>query len=201
MGIFDLFFPKKCLGCKVEGGYLCSRCLNVARRGWQRGNALVLFRYQGVVKKAILTLKYKFVSDISERLAEICAVEIGRRRVKLDRPVLIPIPLYTRRKNWRGFNQAEKVGKRLAQKLGWQYEPRLLWRIIPTQPQVGLPREKRLRNISGKYAVNSEILKLYRGKTLVLFDDVVTTGTTLNEAEKALREYGIKRIQKLAIAG
>lgn len=199
MSLVNLIFPKKCLECRKEGKYICDDCLKkVATQGW-RGKIFSVFRYEGVVKKAIIALKYKYATEIAGELADLCA-----RKLKAIYPVssyycLVPIPLHWYRQNFRGFNQAEEIGKLIAEKMDWKFIPDLLIRRKPTVPQVQLKGLARRRNLQGVFAVNPHYVPSTLNSVLI-FDDVLTTGSTLKEAVKVLRLAGIKNIRGLTIA-
>ena len=214
--LLDLLFPKNCLECKKPGKYICDECLakiekarlvcSVCRRASFQGkthsycrNKLSLdkmhsfYRYEGVIRKAVLALKYRFVSDIATELAENCKLEI-------ENSVLVPVPLHKARERWRGFNQAEILGKLVAKKNGWEYINNALLRLENTTPQVKLGRKERMQNIRGKFAVNKDFIP-EKDKTCVIFDDVWTTGSTIAEACRVLKKAGVKEVWGMSVAG
>lgn len=200
MAILDLFFPKKCLECKAFGKYICETCLKkVPPGGWSNKTTYSVFKYEGVVRKAIIALKYKYATEIADRLAD-CASEIlvSNHLVSSD-CVLVPIPLHWYRKNFRGFNQSEEVGKLVAKKMNWKFVPNLLIRKKHTIPQAQLTGYARRENLHGVFSLNPSIL-VAKYPNIILFDDVLTTGSTLLEASKVLRKGGSKRILCLTIA-
>ena len=200
MAILDLFFPKKCLECNISGKYICSSCLKkVKKNGWNSDWVYSVWRYQKVIRKAILALKYKYSTDIAEELATHIARVLKRENITLDEACLVPIPLYWYRKNFRGFNQSEEVGKLVVRKMNWEFVPDLLTRTKSTTPQAQLTGSARRENLRGVFSLNPSIsVSKYPG--IILFDDVLTTGSTLLEASKVLRGSGAKRILCLTIA-
>lgn len=203
MSILDILFPVSCLECGKEGKYICDNCIKkveVICRFNPSTNTFSIFKYNGVVRKAIIALKYKFATDVSEELVDICTNKL-KNNLPITKAVLIPIPLHTKRQNWRGFNQSEILGKLIAEKMSWKFEPNLLMRTLASKPQVGLTKSERVRNISGKFAVNDEALRVIlsdgelvepesnrSSPNFVIFDDVLTTGSTLQEAMKVLQK-------------
>lgn len=201
MGFLDFIFPKKCLDCGISGKYICSKCLQSVPVCGFRNRNFAIFEYKGVVRKAILALKYKFAYDIASELALVCTQELKKRRKKEPKNIiLVPIPLYKNRENFRGFNQTEILGEKIAKEMGWKYAPDLLIKQRETKHQVGLKGEQRRKNLSGVFTVNPNAL-VPSTYNLVLFDDVYTTGTTINEASKALKSYSFKSLGSLTIAG
>jgi ComF family protein len=208
MGLTELIFPKFCLGCRKRGGYICANCLEKVRPG--KGgffkikylNGLVsLWSYEGVVRKAILALKYKFAREIAQELAEYFCQSLKTRFLPFQNPVLIPVALSGKRQNWRGFNQSEVLGKLICQKMNWDFEQNLVIRSKNTKPQVELSRIERKANVASAFTLNPKHKSLsLNTKPLVIFDDVITTGATLEEMARVLRSAGAKRIFGLTLA-
>src|SRR3990167_8766590 len=137
VGFLDLLFPKRCVNCGRIGGYLCRECFSkieyvdrpvcpICQRQAVGGKThpkcqnkygldglMVIFRYQGPVKKAITKIKYKWTYDIANIFTDL----IGANLWKFDLPkdlTLVPVPLHSKRLYWRGFNQARGLAERLA---------------------------------------------------------------------------------------
>lgn len=208
MGVLDVLFPKVCFGCHKEGVYLCPDCLEkekiVGQNYSQRDipyldGQISLFRYRGGVRKAILALKYKFASDIAKELGDHAARALRSVSVVKGKKIIIPIPIFKTRANWRGFNQAEEIARYLGEALGWEFRKDILLKVKPTAPQTGLSGRQRIENLKGSFDVNSKVsISLF--PNIILFDDVWTTGSTLNEAGKALKENGAKKVWAITFA-
>ena len=161
---------------------------------------IAIWAYEGVVRKAILALKYKFAGDVSKEIVSLAASELVNEKFELGKYVLVPIPLHKKRENWRGFNQSFELGRGISVKMGWEVAGNVLSRVENTPPQARLKRQERLQNIRGKYAVNKDNLEVLNGKTVVLLDDVWTTGATMVEAGKTLRKAGIGNVWGMVVA-
>ena len=199
MGLWDLIFPVKCLECKKSGKYLCLSCLRkVPLKGW-RGNTFSVFVYRGVIRKAIIALKYKYATEIGKELSQTCVRHIKRYRFPKN-VILVPVPVYWHKENIRGFNQSALIGETLAKALKWRFEPGLLLKKKETLPQVALSGEERRRNLNNTFLLNKKV-KIPKGFEIAVFDDVATTGSTILEAVKALKETKIKKIWGLTVAG
>lgn len=199
MNLLDLLFPKICLECGKEGKYLCDKCVSEVLDGNFDKNNFAVFKYKGVIRKAILSLKYKFATDIADELVEACIRRLNS--VRFHNVVLVPVPLYKQRENWRGFNQSGLLGQKLAVKMKWEFAPDLLIRTKNTHPQVSLKGDERRKNLSGVFSVNSDLTTYYMlHDAIVLFDDVYTTGSTIKESKKVLEKAGFKNIYSLTIA-
>ncbi|MBL4694461.1 ComF family protein [Candidatus Gracilibacteria bacterium] len=186
--IFDLLFPKKCLGCGAAGEFLCSGCglvSRVERISW--GGALdeliVCTHYSGAVRKLIKQLKYKFSQEVVSVLGEVL-------RAGYDGGVLVAVPLSVKRMKYRGFNQAEL----LALELGEVFK--CLCRVRDTESQAKLSAGGRKVNLKGAFCVTEDV----SGMDLLLVDDVSTTGSTLEECAGVLKRAGAKRVRGIVVA-
>ena len=206
MNLLDLLFPKNCLECGKKGKYICDMCYSKVTPYGRNGDNYSVFKYQGVIRKAIISLKYKFATDIADELVDACTVRLANSQQLMTNEIqpgysyLVPIPLHRHRENWRGFNQAELIGQKLAKAMKWKFILDLLIRNKNTIPQVGLKGLSRRHNLSGVFSLNSIYNLLPVTYNLVLFDDVYTTGSTIKEAKKVLKSAGFKNIYSLTIA-
>lgn len=195
MSILDLIFPKKCLECGKYEKYICEDCLKkVSSAGWNREGVYSVWKYEGVIRKAIIALKYKYVIEVADELVQ-------NMQLVPSAQCLVPVPLFWYHKNIRGFNQTEILGEKIAKKMGWEFIPDLLIKRKPTKSQVELKGKERRKNLQGVFALNpvhkSSVINL---KSIVLFDDVFTTGSTIKEVVKVLKGAGCKKVWGLTIA-
>jgi len=251
--LLDFIFPKTCFGCQKEGNYLCSSCLEkleiknqfcpncekASIDGMTHAKCLTklgldgtisLWHYGGGLRKAILEMKYRFSHSIAKHLAIEFVNKIKNKNVLLPKKaILLPIPLYWYKKNFRGFNQTEIMGEIIAEKFGWEYQKDLLIRTKSTLAQSLLSEKERRKNIRGAFSLSPihDILpesnsgvspqgrmtyqrsihpRLNRGfleccyNSFVLFDDVFTSGATIKEAAKVLKRNGAKIVWGLTLA-
>ena len=224
--ILDFIFPRKCVSCKRNGSYLCKKCLSVVKTvqpfcpvcgknaidgathfGCKRKLGLdgmvSVWRYSGVIRKAVLKLKYKFTFDLANELSLLAFpyIEENFSLSFLKNKVLIPIPLSSKRERWRGFNQTELLGRIIARHFGWKFSSNLLLRKKFTRPQTGLGKKERRKNIRGNFEVNPEYRRiLNKDVQIIVFDDVWTTGATLKEAGKTLKRKGFTTVWGFTLA-
>jgi len=162
--------------------------------------------YRGMVKEAIKKLKYRFVTDLAEELItvildRISAEKQGLYLKKLKQATLIPVPLHPRKKRQRGFNQAELLGKIIAEKMDWGFNDWFLVRQRHTKSQSKLKGQQRRENVKGVFKVNQEGSQTFSGISyVILFDDVWTTGSTLRECGQVLKEVKVKKVWGLTLA-
>ncbi len=201
----NLLFPNKCLGCGKENMVLCPDCL--ARIDYptlsKTKNVLAATDYNDeLAKRAIWLLKYRGIKQLAEPLAELIK-QRSLKNIKIKDSIFIPIPLSPKRLRERGFNQAELIAKYLTSDVGGKNIGCLLTNVLyktrETSSQVSVrDKKKRLDNLKESFGVKNQ--ELIKDKNIILIDDVSTTGTTIAEAKKVLREAGAKSIVALVVA-
>jgi ComF family protein len=203
----NYLFSQKCLGCGKKGAYFCSSCLRKIKVLGPQFSLkeppldlfFSIFAYEGLIRKALLKIKYKFVFDLVNELADLAFRSFGQNLSEYSNClVLVPVPLYWYRQNWRGFNQTEALGKKLAQKLKIGFCSDLLLRFRSTKPQVKLKGRQRKMNVKGAFKLNPKYHQ-FRNDFL-LFDDVWTTGETMKECARVLKKAGAKKVFGLTLA-
>ena len=179
MGVLDLIFPKTCLGCGKEGKYLCDDCLAKVRLakpicpycekasidGFSHTKCAKrlgldgltsIWEYEGVIRKAILSLKYKYSTEVGKELTSIFIQDLMKRGHPVKADVLIPIPLYWYRENTRGFNQSVEIGREVAAQMGWKFISDLLIKNKSTVSQVELKGNARRQNLKDAFVLNPQ---------------------------------------------
>ena len=111
--------------------------------------------------------------------------------------LVIPVPLHSARQRDRGFNQAESLGAGVARSLGLRLDSGILHRVRSTPPQTGLSHSARRRNVQGAFEVRGRSV---RGQSLLLVDDVMTTGATAHACSQRLKQAGAKKVLVLTLA-
>lgn len=156
-----------------------------------------VWKYEGIVRKGVHALKYRFASDIADEFIGY----IDCPKFFTEKSLLIPIPMHQRKEKWRGFNQSALLASKIAKKFEIVCAENLLIKTQNTIPQAQLGRKQRLQNISGKFAVNDQFISLIpHHKSLILVDDVWTTGSTMKEACKVLKKAGASKVWGFTLA-
>lgn len=151
-----------------------------------------------VVRELVRVLKYKGVRSAALPLGTLIVrhLELAAPHGYFDGAVVVPIPLGAQRARTRGYNQAEEIAKAVADELRLPLLPALLRRVRHTAPQTEVgSREGRLKNVLGSFAAEN-----VRGKSIVLVDDVYTTGATMGEAVTTLTAAGALRVVAVSAA-
>jgi len=181
-----------------DGETELSLCENCREQKFNFAMARSYGRYEGELARAILLLKFERLEPLgnwfAERLRKMVQAEAARMRAD----VIVPVPLHRQRQRERGFNQVELFAKPLAKKLGIPYRPVLLMRQRARPEKHLLSTEERWEAVRGAFAIRK------RGRVdnlrILLLDDVMTSGATLDACSRALREAGAKSVAGLTIA-
>lgn len=160
--------------------------------------ARALGAYEGSLQEAIHHWKYEGKMNLTLFFAEWMTEGVKRYWEPDFFDLLIPVPLHPQRLRERGFNQALLLVKELSRRTGIPYRKTLLQKKKPTVPQVNLSGSEREKGLRGAFQVigKEELI----GKSILLVDDVYTTGATVNECSKVLSREGAKRIDVLTLA-
>ncbi|MBI2633950.1 MAG: ComF family protein [Parcubacteria group bacterium] len=153
-----------------------------------------------LVRELIWNFKYKFLESLKDPLGTLLADYI--RKVlpenELQNFQLLPIPLHAKRERWRGFNQAGLLSRSLSKNLGLEVISGLS-RPLERKPQMEISsRKARFQNVEGIFKARSDAN--FEKKNIILIDDVVTSGATLEEAARTLKKAGAKNVAALVVA-
>jgi competence protein ComFC len=156
-------------------------------------------QYFGSLKDIIILYKYRGFRVLGNALAAFVLLALGREAsLWWEVDSMIPVPLFPEKEKQRGFNQAAVLAKELARRKNVEMIERQLIKVKNTPPQTSLEAADRHRNLKGAFEVipNHRI----KGKTVLLIDDVYTTGSTLQECSLALMKAGALEVRALTIA-
>ncbi len=169
----------------------CGRCLS-APPPLERMRAAVAY---GPLSR-VIALKLKYGRKVA--LARTMARFMAPLRGPSEAAIIVPVPLHRRRLWWRGFNQAGLVARHLGARWQLPVDHHLLRRIKPTPPLKGMKEAQRRRAVSGAFTVVEG--RRIDGRTVILIDDVLTTGSTVAACAKALRTAGAGRVELISWA-
>ena len=159
--------------------------------------------YDGVLRELIHQFKYKEKKYLAHLLGKLL-VDFVEKYLKEERfDYVVPIPLEKARQKKRGYNQAELLGRVLGDAVNKPVLTDLVKRRKKTKPQFGLDREERFENLSGAFEMSKsgeEDVATIVGKTVLLLDDLATTGATLDECARVLKTAGVSEVYALVLA-
>ena len=200
-GVLDLIFTPRCVECGDEGAYMCAACLSAVEpeREPFEIEARAVYRFEGAARKAVHQLKYQGVTALAPPLGRLMAGRLARAGAKAgSAPTLIvPVPLHRSRLRERGYNQAELLAKEVSRRTGTPFAARFLSRTASAPPQAQARSvEDRLAAVRGAFRAAPEA----EAASVLLIDDVCTTGSTLAACADALFQAGAARVTALTFA-
>jgi ComF family protein len=185
------------LGPHAPEDQVCRRCVDLRRRF---GEARCGYRLSDDVRAVLHAFKYGKQRGLGRECARLLLRVPGFPEF-LEGAVVCPVPLHPQKQGSRGFNQAEEILLPLARaRPGLFTVSDLLVRRIPGESQTRRDRKERAREVRDAFAVRREARPLDRRLRYLIFDDVFTTGATLNECTRALRKWGARRVDVAAFA-
>ncbi|MEI6494471.1 MAG: phosphoribosyltransferase family protein [bacterium] len=221
--LLTLLFPRRCVGCQTSGSYLCTICREELEPATDPDtpHTHAVFSYrEPLIRTLVKKLKYKKTKDVAHTIADILydyfleeISEINQLSPTVispeDKILVIPVPMHPLRMKERGYNQALEIAKHFAHKdpTHLSLVVNLLIKTRSTDSQVTVKnRSKRLANLKNAFAVN-KISRLnlpaqagLDETLIILIDDVITTGATMEEAMRTLKQAGARHVVGLALA-
>ena len=178
--------------------FVCPRCTSPDHRSLAFDRVRSWSFYDGAMVQAILFLKFENIDPLGELFARMLAEMAVLGGPAFEADVVVPVPLHRRRERERGYNQAALIAKPLAKRLGLPYKSVLLTRIRPRPEKHLLTLDERWESVRGAFATRpgSQVDNL----RVLLVDDVMTTGATLDSCAKTLRDAGAKSVTGLTVA-
>lgn len=211
--ILNLIYPPVCGFCnRINSDFLCDRCKNKldSMKISMVDNYIdapvyfdehfFMFKYEKEIREEILKYKFDEKSYMYKSYAKILFEDNILRSNFIDKyDCIISVPIHKRRFKERGYNQSELIARELSLKLGKKYYSDILIKNKNIVAQSSLDRLNRVRNIKDAFVFGKNINHI-RKKNVVLFDDVFTTGATVNECARVLKEAGANFVGVLTIA-
>ena len=205
LAMINLFYPLRCASCKRDLPYdapsrICPLCLSSLdelphdpRPSFIRS----CFPYEGTAKELIHEFKYSGKDYLSEILVPFLLKTWRKYPEMASAEAVCSVPAHPARVRERGYNQSEVLAKEFAKTAALPYIS-ALERVRNTPSQIALKRDERARNVEGAFRARAPAL--VRGKSVLLVDDVCTTGATLQACAAALREAGSGKVFALTFA-
>ena len=176
-------------------GALCAGCVS-ERPEFSRARAA--FSYDDASRTLITALKYNDQLHLASTYGTWIA-KAGQELLAAS-DLIVPVPLHWRRFLGRRYNQSALLAQALSKKTGIPAVPDALKRIRHTATQTGLSRQQRLKNLQGAFVIHNRYADTIRGKSVLLVDDVFTTGATINQCSRVLLHGGATHVNVLTLA-
>jgi ComF family protein len=173
----------------------CGQCL-IAPPTYDRARYGV--KYKGAVQEAIKSLKYGGALHVAGALSHLLTDAFNRHYEPAEFDVILPVPIHRKKLRERGFNQVVVLAEKLSARVGIPLDRSSFVKSVDTPPQASLSRKERLINLRGSFRVARK--DAIENKRILLVDDVATTGSTIREAARTIRNAGGARIDALVLA-
>lgn len=206
-GILSLLFPPRCIFCggvltSKTGLEICKECFKkiefmeeknsrsdvLVPKGSNYDAVVCACKYSGIVKETILKFKFTNKPSYYRTLAELLVKEIKLRALEKEIDLIVSIPLHRMKENTRGYNQSRLIAKYISKAIKLPDKSSLVYKKRYTESQSRLSKDERMKNVEGAFALSKK--STFSGKRVLLIDDILTTGSTLNECSKILKEAG-----------
>ena len=210
--ILDLIYKRKCINCacQINDGILCKTCLKLVQNLSPFAQGVInnypvysAFYYEGVIKKLIQSLKFKHNKAISYYLATFLADYIQQilnnktNELNLEGAIIIPVLTHTKNYNKRGYDNVLLIAENLAKITGYKLNSTALRKTKYTKPMYKLKRKQRLHHIENSFELNVDF---NINNPVILLDDIVTTGSTLEYLTSLFKEKGVYNLICLTVS-
>lgn len=225
--IKELLFPGRCPVCdrpvKPAGALICKECVkklkyvkepvcmrcgkalrskeqeycfDCSHKKQEYDRGVSLYEY-GSIRQTIYRFKYGGRQEYAAFLGKEMARYLGRQILSWKPDALVPVPLHKKRLKKRGYNQAQLLAEELGRQLGLPVVNDWIFRVKNTQPQKLLDGQKRQNNLKKAFIIGANDVKL---DTIVIIDDIYTTGSTVNEIALLCRQHGVRKVYFAALS-
>lgn len=216
-----LFFPHYCAGCGTDApdkaSSLCMRCLHAlpltnfhvyagnpveqvftGRIPLVCGTAYCHFSRETMMQQVLHALKYRGYKEVGRAMGRMMGSRLRESGRFDDIDALVPVPLYAKKERKRGYNQSALICEGIAAATGWPVLPNVVARLSPTETQTHKNRVERWQNMEGRFALLRP--GLIGGRHILLVDDVITSGATIEACARVLLQADGVRLSVAALA-
>lgn len=205
--IINLIFPPVCGFCnEINNKHLCENCKNKIEK-LKNSNIqdyskvpvffnehYYLFKYENEIREFIIKYKFEEKSYLYKTFSKILVDDtIFREKFIKNYDCIISVPIHKKRMKTRGYNQSDLIAKEVALTCGIQYMEKVLIKNKNIIPQSSLDMLGRIKNIKDAFSIGNNIDNI-KGKKVAVFDDIFTTGSTVNECAKLLKNAGVSNV-------
>ena len=201
----NLIYPQVCSICgKLNTKSLCNRCKNELEKEFEykiddylddsEKNFIehhYFFKYKNLIRSQLLSYKFKEKPFIYKTISSFLENKQKNFEKLKKYDIIIVVPISRKRQKERGYNQSELIAKEIAKMIPLKIEKNILYKVKNTAPQSSLNKQQREENVKQVY--NAKNIQKIKNKKILIFDDIYTTGNTVNECAKKLIEEGIQK--------
>ena len=187
---------KICLHCGEPITGSGNYCLHCKGKKFICDKIISPFTYSGTIKKLIIGLKYNNKKYYAQCLANYMATSFKKEYLPCD--IITCVPICSKRLKERGYNQAELLGEHFAKNINKEFNPNILQRVKETPTQTKLTYTQRCKNMKNAFKVIDK--NIINNKVVIIVDDVYTTGATITECAKKLKDAGALTIYGVTVA-
>ena len=222
--VLNFLFPPVCGIClKKDKNWICDECLNklnselklkkiridknnsekIYKVIYKTNNIIkifYLFEYKDLIRKKIIEFKFNDKSYLYKTFSNIILKNKKICKLLNSYDIIIPVPMFEKKKSKRGYNQTELISKEISKRLDITFNNNILFKIKENKTQSLLNYHERKQNVLNVYKINDSEMKNVRNKKIILFDDIYTTGFTVKECIKELEKLNPKKIDVLVLA-
>lgn len=222
--VLNFLFPPVCGIClKKDKNWICDECLNklnselklkkiridknnsekIYKVVYETNNIIkifYLFEYKDLIRKKIIEFKFNDKSYLYKTFSNIILKNKKICKLLNSYDIIIPVPMFEKKKSKRGYNQTELISKEIAKRLDITFNNNILFKIKENKTQSLLNYHERKQNVLNVYKINDSETKNVSNKKIILFDDIYTTGFTVKECIKELEKLNPKKIDVLVLA-
>lgn len=222
--VLNFLFPPVCGIClKKDKNWICDECLNklnselklkkiridknnsekIYKVIYKTNNIIkifYLFEYKDLIRKKIIEFKFNDKSYLYKTFSNIILKNKKICKLLNSYDIIIPVPMFEKKKSKRGYNQTELISKEIAKRLDITFNNNILFKIKENKTQSLLNYHERKQNVINVYKINDSETKNVSNKKIILFDDIYTTGFTVKECIKELEKLNPKKIDVLVLA-
>ncbi len=208
--ILEAVYPTTCIMCeKIEKTGICKKCLkeiekyskykNYKIKNKYFDNHIYFFSYEGLIRNKIIDFKFNEKVYYSKGFAKIILNNEKMYGLLKKYDIIVPVPIHKNRKKERGYNQSAEISRIISKEItSLKLEDKVLIKSKNIVAQSTLNAKQRKTNIKDAFKIINE--QKIKDKKIILFDDIYTTGSTVNECSKLLKMYGANKITVITIA-
>ena len=210
--LLDLIYPPVCGICdKINKKNLCKKCeLKIKKYEINKiedcrkdklkyfDYHIKIFRYENIIRDKIIDYKFNEKAYLYKTFEKMILKTKKTYSFLKKYDIILYVPMFKKHKLIRGYNQSELIARKISDTLGITLEKNNLTKVINTKKQSTLTKSERERNVKNAFKLKNP--EKINGKKIILFDDIYTTGSTVNECSKILKKAGAAEIVILTIA-